>query len=106
MSLLQIILFLLAWPVAIGLLLCLWANRVTMWPMKWNKQPGEDVWTLDLPDLEGTARITATVPHEAKVYFGWGAGSHTEIIGTFQKWDDAARMVESYIGALRLEVAS
>ena len=87
MSALQIILFLLAWPVAIGLFLTLWANRVTMLPMKWNKTPDEDTWTTDLPDLEGTGVITATVPHTAEVHFGSGDHRHLPEMGRCRTHD-------------------
>jgi len=101
MNVLQWIMVLVTWPVAIGVVLTLWANRATMFPMTWTKDPEENVWKLELDDLEATAYITMTVPHEAEVHFGRGDLIHIERMGTFLKWDDAARMTEHWIEALR-----
>jgi hypothetical protein len=104
MNLLQGILFGLAWPAAIGVALTLWANRATMFPMQWHKEHLGEVWKIELPDLDGVATITVGTPHEAEVHFGSGDNIHIETIGTFRRWDDAARMTEQFITALREEV--
>ena len=91
--------------VVLGLVLWTAASCVTMFPMTWNKQPDEDIWTSDIPEFDGIAVITVTVPHEAEVHFGRGDDLHIQSVGSFLRWDDAARMVERYIAGLR-EVAS
>lgn len=94
-----------AWAVAGYVLLQLWAKRDTILPMQWNKEHLAEEWTIELPDLDGVATISVETPHSAEVHFGRGDNIHVETIGTFRRWDDAARMTEQYIVALREEIA-
>lgn len=69
----------------------------------WTKRHGDDCWTKEFTAFEAVATISIAEPHEAVISFPPAHDPFFVDIGSFARWDDAAKMIEQYISALLLE---